>query len=843
MNFQELIRGFERQHENLCYSYRSNQRIVSETFGILCSKILFFRTQLNDLPENSAVLIASSKIDSLIPLFFSCLSLNLRPAFIAYPSQKVSNQDYQSKLSHILDNFLVKRIIIEEHEREIFKNISQSFVLTDYNEQNSANLQEINTKNSNPSFIQFSSGSTGTPKAMQFEFISTFKHTSFLQNCINMSSSDYLLSWLPLYHDMGLIAATLYPLFQGKKFHMMSPFDWIQTPSLFLSDGQKIGATHAWMPNFAFELLSQRCKDFECDLSSWKMLASCAEPVVPDTVKRFYDTFKNRGLKSDCLAATYAMAENTFAMTHKVFDMHTSSQFISLNTEAYLNNDFVLSKDPSKSTVFTSCGTPIDGTYIDCPIDSIGPIKIKGESCLSEYLGNSQNIIDSRGYFDTGDIGFIHNKELYICGRKSDLIIVRGVNIFPQNLEKIIDQIPGFIKGRSVALSQWDNQEATEEVIILAEVEQGINLVKAKDELKRRLKAYLDFDIRKIKLLPRGWLRKTSSGKIARKPNLEKIDESLQKPILILGDSHIYAWNQSDELYNADTTAQNVFLRQIPIISADNIHSDGRIDAIYQNLNNLPEFSTVVLFIGEQDIRNLIPFWMRTKSISLVDATSEVLRKHFQWISKLTQEYPTLNFCWLLPPPPGEGLKPHPRFLSQEYLSNELYYHYQADQNLRRSIALEYRRQLLINSPTIVIDYWDSIADQNLIIHPHFIRDISHLKNVKQLFEDHLEAKMGCVFSPTKTIIQNSKITLVVENIAYEMKKFLNEFIENEHIEDSLLLEELDSMSIVRIVSQLQLRYEVKVPSQWMNKNDWKNFESFCNWVMLNRIAQTPFEK
>ena len=115
-------------------------------------------------------------------------------------------------------------------------------------------------------------------------------------------------------------------------------------------------------------------------------------------------------------------------------------------------------------------------------------------------------------------------------------------------------------------------------------MEQGINLVKTKDELKRRLKAYLDFDIRKIKLLPRGWLRKTSSGKIARKPNLEKIGESLQKPILILGDSHIYAWNQSDELYNADTTAQNVFLRQIPIISADNIHSDGRIDAILPKL-------------------------------------------------------------------------------------------------------------------------------------------------------------------------------------------------------------------------------------------------------------------
>ena len=268
-------------------------------------------------------------------------------------------------------------------------------------------------------------------------------------------------------------------------------------------------------------------------------------------------------------------------------------------------------------------------------------------------------------------------------------------------------------------------------------------------------------------------------------------------------------------------------MRQIPIISADNIYYDGRIEAIHENLKNLPEFSTVIFFIGEQDIRNLIPFWMRTKATSLLESTSAVLQKHFQWISNLKQNYSLLNFCWLLPPPPGEGLKPHPRFLSQKHLSNELYYHYQADQSQRILIAQEYRKQLLTNSPIRVIDYWKSITNQKLILDQNYIRDISHLKNVQQLFQDHVEAKMGCLFGPIKKITESSKITLVVENIVYEMKKLLKEFLENEPTDNSLLLEELDSMSIVRIVNRLQSQYKVKVPSQWMNKNDWKDFKAF----------------
>ena len=118
MNFQELINGFQKRKNKLCYSYRHKDNIINESFGNLYSKIACYRTQLSDLTENSAILIASSKIDGLIPLFLSSLSLNLRPAFVAYPSHKVSRADYQSKLSHILDNFHVSRIVIDKSEND-----------------------------------------------------------------------------------------------------------------------------------------------------------------------------------------------------------------------------------------------------------------------------------------------------------------------------------------------------------------------------------------------------------------------------------------------------------------------------------------------------------------------------------------------------------------------------------------------------------------------------------------------------------------------------------------------------------------------------------------------------
>ena len=228
---------------------------------------------------------------------------------------------------------------------------------------------------------------------------------------------------------------------------------------------------------------------------------------------------------------------------------------------------------------------------------------------------------------------------------------------------------------------------------------------------------------------------------------------------------------------------------------------------------------------------------------TLSEATREVLNIHYQWIQEFRTKYEKLNFCWLLHPPPGEGLKPHPRFLSQQYLSNDLYYHYQADQTQRVQIAKQYRKLLSSGSPIPVIDYWDHIADDNLVVNPNYIRDISHLKNVRQLFQDHLEAKIGCVFGPLKKSIDSPKITLVIENINYEMKKLLSPFLKNEPVEETLLLEELDSMAIVRIVSELQSLFEVEVPSQWMNKKDWETFKGFCEWVMQHRVAQTPFEK
>ena len=176
-NFEDLLYSFHDRKTEVCYSYRYEDQIIEESFQSLYSKIAFFRNQLSDLPENSVVLIASSQIENLLPIFLGGLSLNLRPAFVAYPSQKVSIEDYQSKLTHILSSFSVNRIMIDSSETKNFKGMDQAQVIVPYAIQSEYNYEKINVAKSNPSFIQFSSGSTGIPKAMQFSFKSTIKHT------------------------------------------------------------------------------------------------------------------------------------------------------------------------------------------------------------------------------------------------------------------------------------------------------------------------------------------------------------------------------------------------------------------------------------------------------------------------------------------------------------------------------------------------------------------------------------------------------------------------------------------------------------------------------------------
>lgn len=849
MKFKEFIEYLidDFSSEQSLFSYHNKGEIKTVNKKSFLQTMGAFLESLQTHQSDEVVLISHSKHEFLVPAFFACLCLNLKPAFVAYPSTKVSPKDFEEKLNEILNTFPVGAIVTEKRLKESYSNFRDLRVLEIEDcikQQKSIKPYslELSSLPLEPGFIQFSSGSTGIPKAMEFSFSAVSRHCEELADAVRLDkSSDSIISWLPLYHDMGLIACTLFPLINKIPFHMISPFEWIQSVQILFEDAQKLGSTHTWMPNFAFELLAQRCQESDLELSGFKMIASCAEPVQVATMKSFYSAFKRKGLKQDALAVTWAMAENTFAMTHRFYDMEKDDWFLSVDRSKLRRNLIEQSKEGADSQEIPSCGFPVANTKVLAQTETVCDLKIQSPSTLKSYLGRKDRILDENQYFNTRDRGFEFNGEIFLCGRSSDLIIVRGVNIYPQNIERIMDSIDGLIPGRNVCLAQ-DDGEGSKELILLAEVSSDSFFGGLEKIISKKVQNYLGFLPSKVHLLPRNWLRKTSSGKIARLPNLEKYQQYLNRNILVFGCSHVYSFNESDELYNQDSTAKNVFLKQLAVVSAQNIGLDNRMEEMLKNLDSLQSEDLVVFFIGEQDIRNLIPFLKRTESLTWESAVSRVVHMHNDWIGRVKESYPELEFIWLLPPPPGEGLTPHPRFLAMQEMSNELYYHYQADQSQRRKIAYLYRETMKSSLEIQIVDYWDEICEEGLLIKKNYERDISHLCKVRSILQKAITRETGALFDDLKTPPRHKKITLVIENVGHEIHNLLEEIAKQKLEATPKPLDVLDSMNTVRFLSALQERYEVKLPDNWTRLDEFHSFNSLCDWVMKHRQAQNPFD-
>jgi len=849
MKFKEFIEYLidDFSSEQSLFSYHNKGEIKTVNKKSFLQTMGAFLESLQTFQSKEVVLISHSKLEFLAPAFFACLCLDFKPAFVAYPSNKVSAKDFEEKLAEILNTFPIAAILTENELRESYANFEGLKILEIEDclrQKKSINYggPELSKLPHEPMFIQFSSGSTGIPKAMEFPFCAVSRHCEELADAVRLDkSSDSIISWLPLYHDMGLIACTLFPLINKIPFHMISPFEWVQSVQILLEDAQKLGSTHTWMPNFAFELLAQRCGESKVDLSGFKMIASCAEPVQVATMKNFYSAFKNKGLKPDVLAVTWAMAENTFAMTHRFYDMDTDDWFVSVERDKLRKGLIEQSKTGVDSQEIPSCGFPVANTKVLAQTEAVCDLRIQSPSTLKSYLGRTDRILDDRNYFNTKDRGFEFNGEIFVCGRSSDLIIVRGVNIYPQNIEKIMDSIEGLIPGRNVCLAQ-DDGEGSKELILLAEVRHDSFFYGLEQMISKKVQNYLGFLPSRVELLPRNWLRKTSSGKISRLPNLEKYQQYLSRNILVFGCSHVYSFNESDELYNQDSTAKNVFLKQLAVVSAQNIGLDHRMEEMLKNLGSLQTGDLVVFFIGEQDIRNLIPFLKRTEAITWESAVSRVIQIHNDWIGRVKESYPELEFIWLLPPPPGKGLTPHPRFLAMQEMSNELYYHYQADQSQRREIASLYRETMKSSLAIQVVDYWDEICEEGLLIKKSYERDISHLCKVRSVLQKAITRETGALFDDLKTPPRHKKVTLVMENVGHEIHNLLEEVAKRQLESEPRPLDVLDSMNTVRFLSTLQERYEVELPDNWTRLDEFHSFSSLCDWVMKHRQAQNPFD-
>lgn len=388
-------------------------------------------------------------------------------------------------------------------------------------------------------FLQHSSGTTGLQKGVALSHRAVLNQIDAYRQAIDLQPEDVIVSWLPLYHDMGLIAGFVMPLAAGIPLALMSPFKWVRDPKTLLHAIHRHHATLCWLPNFAYNHSARviRARDLEgLDLSSMRAFINCSEPIFWDSHRVFADKFEPYGLRRTALSTCYAMAENTFAVTQHPPGREPTVDWVTTRSLQEQRRAEPDRPGAVGATPMVSCGFPIPNTEVRI-VDAygrrlddrrVGEVALRSNCMLSEYYRRPEITSEAirGGWYHTGDMGYLADGELYITGRKKDLIIVGGKNIYPQDLEAIANDLPGAIPGRSVAFGVLDRSLGSENIVMVCEVD-GDDLSEETSRrlemgLRKRIVERTEVTLADVRFVERRWLIKTSSGKIARAANRDK---------------------------------------------------------------------------------------------------------------------------------------------------------------------------------------------------------------------------------------------------------------------------------------------------------------------------------
>ena len=361
--------------------------------------------------------------------------------------------------------------------------------------------KEVNSVQTDDALVQFSSGSTGLQKGVVLTHKGIIAHMNNYGDSLQLTPDDAVVSWLPLYHDMGLIACYLMPLMCGIPFYQMDPFDWLLQPDLLLKAIEEKRPTLCFLPNFAYQVLAHKGRAH--DLNSIRLWINCSEPARFRSHESFLRKFP--AIRPETLTVCYALAENTFAVS-QTLPGHNNS------TRLYQERGVL------------SCGRPINGAKVkvfSSEDGQDGEIGVKSPSLFHRFLDNSRPL--ETGYYLTGDLGFVDDQgEIFITGRKKDVIIVNGKNVFPQDIESAVSDIVGVYPGRAVAFGLWDEETGSEDLIVIAERKDGEPTTHLKMAIQKAVLEEVGIVPKRVEIVEHMSLVKTSSGKLSRSRNKER---------------------------------------------------------------------------------------------------------------------------------------------------------------------------------------------------------------------------------------------------------------------------------------------------------------------------------
>ena len=432
-------------------------------------------------------------------------------------------------------------------------------------------------------FLQFTSGSTSRPKGVMV----THKNLSVNSQAImfdglRSTPDDRGVSWLPLYHDMGLIGFVIAPLYALVQVMFLPTMAFIRRPSLWLDAIHRFRGTITFAPNFAYALATRAVTEAQSsswDLSSMRALGCGAEPIQADVLRAFLDRFAPQGLRPESILPSYGMAEATLAITFHDVTAKLVTQRVDLDGMRAGKALPVA----AGGMEFVSCGRPFPGHEIaivgadgrHLTEGEVGEIWLAGPSVTAGYFGDpeatAETFIDAfdKRWLRTGDLGYRSDNNLYICGRSKDLIILNGKNYYPQDIERVASKVDGIRDGQCVAFSRLDDSGAEQAIVVAESRKRASASATIIAAIIQMVRAELGVTLAEVHLIKRGTLPKTSSGKVRRREAKRRLEMAELELVTEQDDSETVHESAPPA---AGSNGKELSIPKTPLLSGDTPH-------------------------------------------------------------------------------------------------------------------------------------------------------------------------------------------------------------------------------------------------------------------------------
>jgi len=485
------------------------------------------------LRPGEVVVLVLPTSPELIAVYFGAVLAGGIPAMLSTRSHRVSDASvFTSRVAHVVANSAPHSVVCEADTASLLgqhaTGLSSTLLLQPGPLQEAGSLATpVRCDPERIATMQYSSGTTGTPKGVRVSHRAVLNNLRSMRAAFELTESDVAVNWIPLFHDMGLFGAFLLPLLCGCKTVLIPTMDFMRDPAIWLRAFDTYRGTFAWAPHLAYALCARRLADEDLeglDLSSWRIAVNASEPALASTLRDFCERMAKYGFARETMCPGWGLAEATVFATLQSPRQAPRSEVI--DREALVREE-TARPTAGEGVSVVSIGVPIPDCTIEIrdarrrplPERHVGKVWLRSNALFSDYHGDEERtkrvLVD--GWLDTGDRGYLADGELFFVARDKDLILIGGEKYVPDDVEAVINGVPGVRAGCAVAFGVLNAERGTEELAAVVETRvEGDELSRLADDIRAAVSRSIGLGIRHLHLVPPGGIEKTTSGKLSR---------------------------------------------------------------------------------------------------------------------------------------------------------------------------------------------------------------------------------------------------------------------------------------------------------------------------------------